>query len=158
MANTNLPASWNNAENVAFADYDNKDDFVGVPLLITGATFVAKEKENNSIIRSVIVEAETADGILIEFTDSSQGIHVQLREHVMNSKGIAEADDLYQTGQVYETRIVAPMGLRKSTYEVQVQGKTRQASTFYLTGARRRDKAVTEAQSARTARRNKPTA
>jgi hypothetical protein len=126
-----LTAIWGeDVEVLAGVDLLDKSELIGVPFLLTGVKFTVNDR---SIVIAWI-EGERQDHTPFTFTDTSTGVKAQIEAHCQ-AKGIS-TDALDEWNNL---RLVAPNGLRVSTYEVKDErGKTREARTYYLTtsGAR----------------------
>lgn len=102
----------------------DKAALVGVPFGITAVRFRTNE-------RSVVyAEAElvTGDGVPQTMIDSSTGVRDQLAAYLY-AKGMPTGGNT----EWAEVKLFAPKGLRCSAYDVQVDGDTKSAKTYYLT-------------------------
>lgn len=118
------------AELIGGADLRDKAELVGLPFKITGVIFQKNERD----VMSVTVEAEDQNGEEFDFYDSStSGVKAQITTF-LTLKGV-EID--YSTGENHEVNIVVPKGLRVSNFTVMVNGKEKQAKTYYLTSGGR---------------------
>jgi hypothetical protein len=118
------------ADFIGGADLRDKAELVGVPFKITGVYFTKNERG----IEYAYVEAEDAAGEEFDFNDSSTtGIRHQLTTY-LTLKGVEYAYD----GTIYDVNIVAPKGLRVSTYDVtDARNQIKTAKTYYLTSGGR---------------------
>ncbi len=138
MTTPNLPTDWSDAEVLEGLDILDKSQLVGVPLRITGCIF----QPSNQGVSICYIDAEREDGYAFTFLDSSTGVRAQLVKR-LTEKGL---DAAVQTGEYVELNLVAPNGLRLSTYMIDekgpngqpLRGKQREAKTYYLTTSGRR--------------------
>lgn len=124
--------TWGEVEALDGADVVDKTELIGTPFLISAFKF----NVNDRGIVTAWVEVENEDGETFTFTDSSTGVKKQLQDF-RDARPSLEADE----DGYYETRLLAPKGLRVSTYTTKDErGRDREARTFYLTTAGRRRK------------------
>jgi hypothetical protein len=114
-------------EFIGGVDLRDKAELVNVEFLVTAVRF----EKNARGVEYAYVTATTRAGETFEFNDSSNsGVRAQLTTY-FERKEIAVS---YESGEVHEVKILAPRGLRLSTYEVtDLRGKPKMAKTYYLT-------------------------
>jgi hypothetical protein len=128
---------WNEATELEGADPVEKDALLGVPFVITGARFYRHKRSGASMVE---LEARYyPSGEIFGFQDSSStGVRAQTIEYLVATGTTADplaADDTTW----FDMALKAPLGLRVSSYEteVQVKGKpgasvTQKARTYYI--------------------------
>lgn len=123
----NASSNWDDAEVIGGVDLREKATLLGVEFLITGVRF-EKNKRN---VEYAYVTAETRDGITFEFNDSSQtGVRAQLSAFLERKGKVID----YDSGEIHDTKIYVPRGLRVSEFEVRDErGRTKMARVHYLT-------------------------
>lgn len=94
----------------------DKNELLNVPFLILEWKFVKDPDTGNDYVSVLVMHAVT--GTKGRFNDGSTGIYAQLRQ-VTNEYGINGG-------------VAVKHGLRKSTYDKEVDGKMQKATTFYL--------------------------
>ena len=113
-------------------DLRDKAELIGTAFVITAVRF-----ETNA--RNVTLAYMTAmfrDGERFEFSDSSStGVKAQVESYLITRD--KNANTKGNTGEIFDVKLLAPNGLRVSKYEVEVQGKKREAKTYYLTAGNR---------------------
>jgi hypothetical protein len=125
-----LPAAWGTEPVDQFNGHDltEKKELIDVPFLIIGAEFERNESRGYDV---AYVYALDINGTEFEFSDSSTtGVKSQLQAY-LTEKGLNPAPG----GGFQKMRLVIPRGLRVSEFKVKDEetGKTRTASTYYLT-------------------------
>lgn len=131
MTQPNLPAAWNETEQLDGLDIIDKTKLVGVPFRITGFYFYT----NDSGVKYVVIDAENTDGSTFTFNDSSSGIRQQIVTYLA-AKG---DDSAVSSGEYVDASIVVPRGVRISEFETtDERGKPKMARTCYLTTSGKR--------------------
>lgn len=124
MSENTLPAQWNTGEMLDGLDLTDKSELVGTPFRIMSVMF----RSNKNGVEIVEVDAELTDGTMVTFNDSSStGVREQIADY-LTTKGTQ-----ITAGEIYEISLVIPRGLRVSNYTIEVRGKERPATTYYLT-------------------------
>jgi hypothetical protein len=139
MSDVFIPNDWQNDAVLDGLDLIDKNEIVGETFRIIGCRF-ENNKDNVSLC---YIDGERTDGTQFTFQDSSS---TGVRHQVVTYLKMHELDAGIDTGEYIEFRLVAPKGLRVSRYDAPVRGangqpipgKTRPASTFYLTTNGRR--------------------
>lgn len=132
---TNVPAAWQDAEQLDGLDLIDKAELVGKPFRVSGFFFT----ENDKGVAYVWVDAEDVDGNTFTFNDSSTGVRAQLVAYV-KAKGNDAAID---SGDYVNTSLVMPKGLRLSEFTVKDErGRDKNARTYYLTTSGKRQGAA----------------
>jgi hypothetical protein len=111
-------------------DLLDKAELIGVPFLLTGIKWTINDRD----IIIVWVEGEREDHSTFTFTDTSTGVRAQIEAYAA-VKGISTDAN----GDWHDVRLIAPKGLRVSTYTVKDERqKDREARTYYLTTSGKR--------------------
>lgn len=132
MVNTpNLPAAWQESEQLDGLALVDKASLVGTPFRITGFYF----SENDKSIGYVYVDGEDVDGNTFTFNDSSTGVRAQIIAY-LQTKG---DDSAVSSGEYVNVSLVIPNGLRVSEFVINDErGRPKNARTFYLTTSGKR--------------------
>ena len=149
MAEQNFPASWGEVEVLDGLDVTDKSKLLGVTFRVIGVEFHLNDKN----INIAYVDVETIEGEKFTITDSSTGIHAQIRAHLT----MKEKDYAIESGEYVTLNLAVPNGLRVSEYPVAVRlpngqphpTQKQMAKTYYLTTSGKRPgapEAVTEAK------------
>lgn len=136
VSDNGLPADWAEVESFAGHNPTDKADLIDVPFMILGAEI---ERNDNRNYDTMWVYAIDRNGNEFEFSDASSGIREQVRG-ILIEKGLSPTP-----GEGFQSfKMVVPRGLRVSEFKAAVTddngnptGKTRTASTYYLTGSGR---------------------
>lgn len=121
-----------NADVIEGFDLRDKAEIVGVPFVITAVRF----ETNARNVHLAYMTAVTREGETFEFSDSSStGVKAQITSYLLSRDENANTNG--NTGQIFDMKLLAPRGLRVSTYEVEVQGRKRAAKTYYLSAGNR---------------------
>jgi len=144
---TTVPAQFAEFDQLEGLDPVNKATLVGTPFGITAVRFRTNDRS------VVFAEAEivSASGDLLGLSDSSTGIRDQLSAYLLNTLGIQPSGELPWT----EVKLYVPRGLRVSVYDVEVNGQTRQAKTYYLTTRGRASEPAASGQATESRKRTR---
>jgi hypothetical protein len=113
-------------------DLRDKAELIGVPFVITSVRF----ETNARNVTLAYMTAMQRDGERFEFSDSStSGVKAQIESYLLTRDSKVNVKG--NTGEIFDVKLLAPNGLRVSKYEVEVQGKKREAKTYYLTAGNR---------------------
>ena len=123
MSTPVIPAAFQDFDVIEGFEPVDKAALVGVPFGITAVRFRTNERS----VTYAEVELVTGDGEQQTMIDSSTGVRDQLAAYLHN-KGIAPGNTDWQ-----DIKLFVPNGLRVSEYEVQANGETKKAKTYYLT-------------------------
>lgn len=127
---TALTASkWDTAAPLPGLDLMDKGELVGKEFLITNVWFETNKRQVNY----AYVDGEFRDGTAFNFNDSGTGVRAQLIAHLLKTNAIG-SDDVPSDGTMFDVAILAPKGLRVSSFDVvDERGQTKKARTYYLT-------------------------
>jgi hypothetical protein len=130
----NLPAAWQNEEQLSGLAIEDKRTLVGVPFRIVSLYFTEGTGRDDETVSYVYVEAErpTVDDSMemFMFNDSSTGIRKQLVE-LLTARGL---DAVVDSGERLNLSLVIPKGLRFSEYDTKDRAGhvVKNARTYYL--------------------------
>jgi hypothetical protein len=124
-----VPIAFNGFDVIEGFDPIDKAELIGKPFGITAVRF----RTNPSGVTYAEVELVNAAGESLALIDSSTGIRDQVAAY-LTSKKLPVGGETEWT----DVRLFVPRGLRVSVYDVQADGETKQAKTYYLTTKARR--------------------